>query len=163
MCNVLSLPLYVECYHHTGIGTKILVIATDTIVRLNGKKASHACSKVKQAISPTPDHRQKEPHTRATPMVFMAAVNGAPHIPGMGGWVTYGVQNREVHDGEWWKGNGNGAAGAGLEAGPAWWGHGKEATSWQSELRAVWSRGQALRTALHHSRPDTWTTNFSKK
>ena len=36
-------------------------------------------------------------------MVFMAAVNGAPHIPGMGGWVTYGVQNREVQDGEWWK------------------------------------------------------------
>ena len=70
-------------------------------------------------------------------MVFMAAVNGAPHIPGMGGWVTYGVQNREVHDGEWWKGNGNGAAGAGLKAGPAWWGHGKEATSWHPISRTL--------------------------
>jgi hypothetical protein len=42
-----------------------------------------------------------------------------PHIPGMGGWVNYGVQNREVHSGEWWKAGGNGAAGASL--GPSWY------------------------------------------
>lgn len=56
-------------------------------------------------------------------------------------------QRTQVQDGEWWKSNGNGAAGASLKQGPAWWGHGKAEDTWQSGLSAVWSRKQALKAA----------------